>query len=222
MGFASPESDVPIGVLASGAGTNLAALLAADLAPGRVARVVVNNPRAGAIACAQAAGVPVTVVDHREHPTRRAFDAQLVEVLRADGVQWVVLAGFMRIVTSTLLGAFPGRVVNIHPSLLPAFPGVDAQRQAFEAGVRVAGCTVHLVDSGVDTGPILAQTAVPVLEDDDLPRLRRRILEAEHALLPRVVRALARGGLDVRGAKPRLRGVDGDEPRPAAAEATKR
>lgn len=212
-----PERGVSIGVLASGAGTNLKALLDADLSPGRVARVVVNNPDAGAIAHAEASGVPVTVVDHRQHRARRAFDAEVVDVLRAEGVEWVVFAGFMRIVTSTLLDAFPGRVLNIHPSLLPAFPGTDAQRQALEAGVRITGCTVHLVDSGVDTGPILAQIAVPVLDDDDVERLRRRILEAEHTLLPRVVRALARGRIDTSGPRPRLLGLDADLSRSATA-----
>lgn len=201
--MSAPDA-VSVGVLASGAGSNLEALARADLTPGRLTRVVVNNPRAGAVAAAGAAGIPVTVVDHRAFTSREAFDRRIAEVLRADDVQWVVFAGFMRIVTPALLDAFPGRVVNIHPSLLPAFPGVDAQRQAFEAGVRVAGCTVHLVDSGVDTGPIIAQTAVPVRDDDDLDRLRARILRAEHALLPRVVRALCAGGLDRSGPRPRL------------------
>ena len=107
------------------------------------------------------------VVDHKAYADRRAFDAALVEVLRARGVEIVVLAGFMRLVTDVLLGAFPMRVVNVHPSLLPAFPGVHSQKQAFDYGVRVAGCTVHLVDGGTDTGPILAQAAVPVEDGDD-------------------------------------------------------
>lgn len=198
---------VPIGVLASGHGTNLQALLDGDLGPARIARVIVNVPGAEAIHRAEAFGAAVTVLDHREHRPRRVFDQRAVDVLKADGVQWVVFAGFMRVVTSTFLDAFPGRVVNIHPSLLPAFPGVDAQRRALEAGVRITGCTVHLVDAGVDAGPILAQSAVPVLDDDDPEALRERILRAEHDLLPRVVKALAEGRLDASGDRPRLRGL---------------
>lgn len=209
-------NEVPIGVLASGTGTNLAALLASDLGPGRVVRVIVNVPGAGAIDRARAAGVPVTVLDHREHRPRRVFEQRAVERLKADGVAWVVLAGFMRVVTATFLDAFPGRVVNVHPSLLPAFPGVHAQRQAFDAGVRIAGCTVHLVDVGVDSGPILAQAAVPVRDDDDPERLEARILDAEHALLPRVVRALAEGRLDTTGPRPRWVGLDAPDGRLAS------
>ena len=125
---------------------------------------------------------------------REALDQERV-ALREAGVEWVVFAGFMRVVTPVLLEPFHRRVVNVHPALLPAFPGVNAQRQALEAGVKITGCTVHLVDAGVDTGPILAQAAVPVLPTDDLETLRLRILEKEHELLPEVVRALAEGRL---------------------------
>jgi phosphoribosylglycinamide formyltransferase-1 len=120
-----------------------------------------------------------------------------VKVLRQRGVEWVVLAGFMRIVTPVLLDAFPHRVVNVHPALLPAFPGVHAQRQALAYGVRIAGCTVHLVDAGTDTGPILAQAAVPVLDGDDEASLTARILAQEHVLLPRVLQWIAEGRLAV-------------------------
>jgi phosphoribosylglycinamide formyltransferase-1 len=131
----------------------------------------------------------------------------VVDALRAYGVEWVVLAGFMRIVTPVLLSAFPMRVVNIHPALLPSFPGIDAQRQAFEHGVRVTGCTVHLVDSGTDTGPILAQRAVPVLEGDDVESLKARILIAEHELLPEVLQWIAEGRVNVEaeGGRARVR-----------------
>ncbi len=124
-----------------------------------------------------------------------AFDAALVEALRAAGVEWLVLAGFMRIVTPVLLNAFPNRVINIHPSLLPAFPGVDAQRQALEYGVRLSGCTVHLVNEGVDAGPIIAQAVVPVLAYDDRDALAARILSREHQLLVDVLCGIARDGL---------------------------
>lgn len=200
---------VALGVLASGSGTNFQALLDADLGPGRVRVLVANKKDAGALSRAERAGVPTAVVSHREFASRAAFDERLVEVLREHEVEWVVLAGFMRVLTTTFLDAFPGRIVNVHPALCPAFPGVDAQRQAFEAGVKITGCTVHLVDAGVDTGPILAQAAVPVLQNDDFEALRGRILAEEHRLLPAVVRAICEGRL-VRSPRPHLT-LDGAE-----------
>ncbi len=191
---------IALGVLVSGTGSNLQAILDAvadKRLDARVAVVVSNVPGAGGLARAEAAGVETVVVDHTKYADRRAFDAALVEVLRARGVEVVVLAGFMRLVTDVLLGAFPMRVVNVHPSLLPAFPGVHSQKQAFDYGVRVTGCTVHLVDGGTDTGPILAQAAVPVEEDDDAESLRLRILAREHELLPRVLQWMAEGRVSV-------------------------
>jgi phosphoribosylglycinamide formyltransferase-1 len=188
-------SELRIGVLASGSGTNLEALLEADLSPGRISVVVSNVPGAGAIARAERAGVPVVIVDHRRFESREAFDRALVETLDAHRIDWVVFAGFMRLVTDVFLARFGGRVINIHPSLLPSFRGVDAQRQAIDAGVTISGCSVHLVDRGMDTGPILAQAAVPVLPGDDVESLRQRILAREHRLLPGVVRAIAMGKL---------------------------
>lgn len=200
-----------LGVLVSGSGTNMQAILDA-IAEKRLdadVRVVVSNvAAAGALARAKAAGVPTAFVDHKAYASRAEFDAALVDVLRAHGVEWVVLAGFMRIVTATLLDAFPLRVVNVHPALLPAFPGVDGQAQALAYGVRIAGCTVHLVDRGTDTGPILAQAAVPVLEGDDENALRARILVQEHALLPAVLQWIAEGRVHVErreGMRPRVR-----------------
>ena len=188
------ERVIVLGVLASGGGTNLQAILDA-IATGsldaRVAVVISNVPGAGALARAKAAGVETLVIDHKRLPDRGAFDAAVVEALRSRGVGIVVLAGFMRVVTPVLLGAFPSRVVNIHPALLPAFPGIHAQGQALRHGVRVAGCTVHFVDAGTDTGPIIAQAAVPVLEDDDEASLTARILEKEHELLPQVLQWIA-------------------------------
>ena len=189
-----------LGVLVSGTGSNLQAILdavAARTLDARVAVVVSNVAGAGGLERARAAGVETVVVDHKAYADRPAFDAALVEVLRARGVEVVVLAGFMRLVTDVLLGAFPMRVVNVHPSLLPAFPGVHSQKQAFDYGVRVAGCTVHLVDGGTDTGPILAQAAVPVEDGDDEESLRLRILAREHELLPRVLQWMAEGRVTV-------------------------
>jgi phosphoribosylglycinamide formyltransferase-1 len=210
---------ITLGVLASGSGTNLQAVLdaiAAGKLDARIAVVLSNVPGAGALDRARAAGVEAVVVDHTRHADRRSFDSAVVDVLRARGVEWVVLAGFMRLLTDVLLDAFPLRVVNIHPALLPSFPGVHAQRQALEYGVRVTGCTVHLVDRGTDTGPVVAQAAVPVRDGDDEETLRLRILKREHELLPRVLQWIAEGRMVVEpaGSAPlrprvRLRGVEG-------------
>ena len=163
--------------------------------------VISNVAGAGALARAEKAGVPGVVLDHRGFADRASFDAAIVSELRARGAEYVVLAGFMRLVTPTLLDAFPMRVVNVHPALLPAFPGVDAQAQAIRYGVRVSGCTVHFVDAGTDTGPIVAQAVVPVLEGDDDASLRARILEKEHALLPMVLQWCAEGRVRVESVK---------------------
>ena len=199
-----------IGVLISGGGTNLQAILdavAAKRLDVEIAVVVSNIATAGGLERAHRAGVPAVVVSHKDHKGREAFDAAVVDVLRAHRVDLVVMAGFMRIVTPVLLDAFPMRVVNIHPALLPAFPGVDGQAQAFRHGVRIAGCTVHFVDTGTDSGPIIAQAAVPVLDGDDEETLRARILEKEHALLPMVVGWIAAGKVTVHpveGGRPRV------------------
>lgn len=204
---------ITLGVLVSGSGTNLQAVLdaiAAKTLDAKVAVVLSNVPGAGALARAEKAGVPTLALDHRAYPTRAAFDAAVVQELRRLGVDYVVLAGFMRLVTPTLLDAFPMRVVNVHPALLPAFPGVDAQAQAFAYGVRVSGCTVHFVDAGTDTGPIIAQAVVPVLADDDAAALKARILAQEHVLLPRVLQWCAEGRLKVEASpqgRPRVRVV---------------
>jgi phosphoribosylglycinamide formyltransferase-1 len=202
---------IRLGVLISGSGTNLQAILdavAAKRLDAEVAVVLSNVATAKGLDRAKAAGVATAVLDHKAFAGREAFDAAVVEVLRAHEVELVVLAGFMRIVTPVLLGAFPNRVVNIHPALLPAFPGVHAQKQALEHGVRVTGCTVHLVDSGMDTGPILAQSVVSVLPDDDEATLSARILEKEHELLPEVLQWFAQGRVEIEpreGKRPRVR-----------------
>ena len=191
---------IALGVLVSGSGTNLQAILdaiAAGTLDARVAVVVSNVAGASALDRARKAGVEGVVVDHKAFADRGAFDAAVVEVLRARGVEVVVLAGFMRLVTDVLLGAYPMRVVNIHPALLPAFPGVHGPKQALDYGVRVAGCTVHFVDGGTDSGPIIAQEAVPVLEGDDEGALRLRILEREHELLPRALQLISQGRVRV-------------------------
>lgn len=185
-----------LGVLVSGNGTNLQAILDATLdgsLAARVCCVISNRTDAMALERASRASLPALAIRHQNFPTREAFDRALIAALREHGADWVVLAGFMRVLTPELLRAFPGRVVNVHPSLLPAFPGVNAQRQAFEHGVKVTGCTVHFVDEGVDSGPIIAQRAVEVLPDDDLAALTERIHAAEHELLVGVLRDIANG-----------------------------
>jgi phosphoribosylglycinamide formyltransferase-1 len=185
-----------LGVLVSGNGTNLQAILDA-IARGsldaHVACVISNRPGVKALERASAAGVPALAIPHGDFASRAAFDRALVSALREHGAEWIVLAGFMRLVTDELLSAFPGRIVNIHPSLLPAFPGLDAQRQAFEYGVKVTGCTVHFVDGGLDSGPIIAQRSVPVLESDDLEQLTQRIHVVEHELYVAVLSDIASG-----------------------------
>jgi phosphoribosylglycinamide formyltransferase-1 len=193
-----------LGVLISGRGSNLQAILDA-IAEGSLdarVRVVISN-RAAALGLARAeeAGVPTVVLNHKDYPDRPSFDAALATALRDAGVSWVVLAGFMRIVTSALLDAFPSRVLNIHPSLLPAFPGVSAQAQALAHGARITGCTVHLADAGTDTGPILAQAAVPIRDDDTEETLSERLLRREHELLLHALRAIADGRLSIEPAQ---------------------
>ena len=183
-----------IGVLASGTGSNLQAILDA-IAAGTLdakVRIVISNVReAPALQRAVKAGIATVVIPHAQFPSRREFDAAIAQALDQAEAKWVVLAGFMRVLTPEFLKKFQRRVVNIHPALLPAFPGVHAQKQAFEHGVKLAGCTVHFVDEGVDSGPIIAQRAVPVLDDDSADSLAKRILEQEHLLFVDVLRWLA-------------------------------
>ncbi len=201
MSRAAPQP-LPLGVLVSGSGTNLQALIDACGAPGfpaRVAHVVSNVPGAKALERAAKAGIPSTVVEHGRFASRAEFERALVAPLRAAGVQLVCLAGFMRLVGKEFLSAFPAGVLNIHPALLPSFPGLHAQRQALTHGVKVTGCTVHFVDEGTDTGPILAQAAVPILDADDEAALSARIQAEEHRLYVEAVRAVAEGRVRVDG-----------------------
>ena len=191
---------IVLGVLVSGSGTNLQAIVDAGAngtLDARIGVVVSNVAEAGALSRARAAKVETVVVEHGHFPDRPAFDAALVDVLRSRGVDIVVLAGFMRLVTDVLLDAFPWRIVNVHPALLPAFPGAHALRQTLDYGVRVSGCTVHFVDRGTDTGPVVAQAVVPVREDDDEESLRARIQAREHELLPSVLQWMAEGRVSV-------------------------
>ncbi len=198
---------IRIGVLISGAGTNLQAILDAcreGRIPGQVAVVISDRADAFGLERARRAGVEAVHIDPAAYPTRTAFDEALVERLQAHAVDLVCLAGYMRLVRRPMLTAFPNRILNIHPSLLPAFPGLDAQRQALEYGVKVAGCTVHFVTAGVDEGPIVLQAAVPVLEGDTVEDLRARIQAEEHRIYPEAVRLFAEGRLAVEGRRVRI------------------
>jgi phosphoribosylglycinamide formyltransferase-1 len=198
---------VKFGVLVSGGGTNLQAILDRwkdGSLGGEVCVVISNRPKAFALQRARDAGVPAVVVSHRRYSERELFEQALIAKLREYRVDWVVLAGFMRILTPCFLSEFRNRVINVHPALLPAFPGVDAQKQAFDYGVKIAGCTVHLVDEGTDTGPILAQATVEVRDDDDAKSLKERILHQEHRLLPGVLQAISLGGIEIDGRRARL------------------
>lgn len=191
-----------IGVLISGRGSNLQALIDAvadQRLDARIAVVISNNPGAEGLNRARAAGIDALVMNHRAYPSRDAYDAALADLLRSKNVSLVCLAGFMRLIGSALLEAFPNRIVNIHPSLLPAFPGVDAQRQALEHGVKVSGATVHLVTNELDGGPIVMQAVVPVRDDDSVDALSARILIQEHRIYPEAVRLLLDGAWTIRG-----------------------
>ncbi|MBA3540339.1 MAG: phosphoribosylglycinamide formyltransferase [Deltaproteobacteria bacterium] len=191
-----------LGVLVSGNGSNLQALIDAqtqgDLAPAEIAVVISNKPGVPALERAARAGIPAEVIDHRGLD-RVTFEDRVLEVLARHAVDAVVLAGFMRVLTAHFVNRFPLRIINTHPSLLPAFPGVDAPAQAIAHGVKVTGVTVHFVDATLDGGPIIAQVAIPVEPTDDAAKLHTRILQAEHRLLPVVVQRLAAGGLSCKG-----------------------
>lgn len=191
-----------VAVLASGRGSNLQAII--DAIEGgrldcRLAVVVSDRPDAKALERALKHGAEAVCVDPKGYADREAFDRAVLEVLAEHRVDLVCLAGYMRILTAAFVRALPGQIMNIHPALLPAFPGLHAQRQALEHGVKVSGATVHFVDEGVDTGPIICQVAVPVREGDTEETLAARILEQEHQLYPRAIRLFAQGRLSIVG-----------------------
>ncbi|MGH7894145.1 MAG: phosphoribosylglycinamide formyltransferase [Candidatus Binatia bacterium] len=193
---------ITVGVLLSGSGTNLQAIIdriGDGSLDARIGVVVSNRPGVQGLERARRADVPTEVIEHRAFANREVFDAALVRRLRAAGVELVVLAGFDRLVTGVVLAAFPQRVINIHPALLPAFRGLHAQRQAVEYGARVTGATVHFVDEDVDHGPIILQGAVAVDPDDTPDALAARILEVEHRIYPQAIQLFAQGRLEVAG-----------------------
>ncbi|WP_422035685.1 phosphoribosylglycinamide formyltransferase [Reyranella sp.] len=199
-----------VGVLISGRGSNLAALIDAAKAqdyPAEIVCVVSNKEAAPGLAIAAAAGIATAIVSHRDHPDRESFDRAVSAQLDRHGVELVVLAGFMRIFSPWFPARWKDRLINIHPSLLPAFKGLHVQRQALEAGVRVSGCTAHLVTPDLDSGPIIAQAAVPVLTGDTEETLAARILGQEHRLYPLVVRWFGEGRIAIDGDRVTVTGV---------------
>jgi phosphoribosylglycinamide formyltransferase-1 len=191
-----------IGVLISGRGSNLQAIIDAvgdGRLDARIALVISNKPEAYGLERARLAGIETLVLDHKAFPSREAFDLAMVEALRARDVQVVCLAGFMRLVSAAFVDAFPNRILNIHPALLPSFPGLHAQRQALEHGVRFSGATVHMVTTDLDAGPIVMQAVVPVFTDDTEDTLSARILAEEHRIYPEAIQRVLGGGWRVDG-----------------------
>ncbi|MGB3511607.1 MAG: phosphoribosylglycinamide formyltransferase [Microcoleaceae cyanobacterium] len=187
-----PEKRLPeglplkLGILASGSGSNFEAIAEAinnRQLNAQVQVMIYNNPGAKVVSRAERWSIPAVLLNHREYKKREEFDSEIVKILREYNVEWVVMAGWMRIVTKVLIDAFPNKVINIHPSLLPSFRGIKAVEQALESGVKITGCTVHLVDVEVDSGPILMQAAVPILPDDTPETLHARIQVQEHQIM---------------------------------------
>lgn len=197
-----------LGILISGNGSNLQSIIdnIEQGSLGAVIKIVISNkPDAFGITRAQKHNIPWAILEKSNFSNKDDFDAALIKTLRENDVDLVVLAGFMRIISPALLKAFPGRVMNIHPALLPSFPGLHGQKQAVEYGVKYSGCTVHFVDEGVDTGPIILQSIVPVLDDDTEETLAARILKEEHKIYPQAIQLFADGRLELNGRKVRVK-----------------
>lgn len=191
-----------IGVLISGRGSNLQAVIdsiAAGRLDAEIAVVISNRANAAGLERARAAGIETLHIDHKGYPSREAFDLAVVAELKRRDVSLVCLAGFMRLLSAAFVEAFPNRILNIHPSLLPAFPGLDGQRQAWEYGVKVSGATVHVVTPELDAGPIVLQAVVPVRDDDTPDALAARILEEEHRIYPEAIGIMLAGGWRIEG-----------------------
>lgn len=201
------SSPLALGVLISGGGTNLRAIIDAierGELPARIRLVVSNRDDVYGVIRARNHKLPTLVVPHTDFSSREDFDRRVVTLLKEHGVELVILAGFMRLLSTFFVRAFPSRILNIHPSLLPAFPGLHAQRQALQHGVRISGATVHLIDEEMDHGPIIAQAAVPVYPDDTEDRLRERILLQEHRIYPEAIKLFAEGRVQMDGRTVRL------------------
>ncbi|MCP3676980.1 MAG: phosphoribosylglycinamide formyltransferase [Deltaproteobacteria bacterium] len=193
---------IKIAILVSGNGTNLQSIINAVEAgaiDAKIAVVISNNPNAFALERAVSHNIPTEVLPNSVCPSREEYDQKVIDILKSRNVELIVLAGFMRIITATLINAFPVGIMNIHPALLPAFPGLNVQKKAIEHGVKFSGATVHFVDEGVDTGPIIIQAVVPVHDDDTEETLAVRILKEEHRIYPQAIQFFAEGKLEIDG-----------------------
>jgi phosphoribosylglycinamide formyltransferase-1 len=205
---------IPLGVLISGNGSNLQAIIDAieqKRLDAEVRVVISNREDAHGLVRAQKHGVPTEIVDHGKFPSREAFDQHLIERFKVHQVELVVLAGFMRLLSADLVHVFSNRIMNIHPALLPAFPGLHVQRKAVEAGVRFSGCTVHFVNEECDQGPIIIQAVVPVFLDDSEESLSARILKEEHRIYPKAIQLYSEGRLHVVGQRVLVDGLEKEE-----------
>jgi len=208
---------VKLGVLVSGSGSNLQSIIdhiEKGLLDAEIRMIISNNPEAYALVRARKHGIPCTVLEHRDFATREDFDGKMIEVFNSGGVELVIMAGFMRVLSPLFLSAFPMRIMNIHPALLPSFPGMHAQKQAFDYGVKFSGCTVHFADEGVDTGPIIIQAVVPVYDQDTDETLAQRILKEEHRIYPKAIQLYAERKLQVVGRNVRVKDHEQVKPHP--------
>lgn len=199
-----------LGVLISGNGSNLQSIID-HIEKGSLRAiikiVISNNPDAYGAIRAKKHGIPVVILKHTDFKNKEDFDLELIKILKSNQVDLVILAGFMRILTPAFLKAFSHKIMNIHPALLPSFPGIHGQKQAVEYGVKISGCTVHFVDEGVDTGPIIIQSAVQVLDDDTEATLAARILKKEHMIYPQAIQLFADGKIEIKGRKVLIKNV---------------
>lgn len=200
-------------ILISGRGSNMQAVVEAAIPGARIAAVLSNRPDAAGLAWAAEQGIPTAALNHRDYPDRAAFDQAMMQLIDGYAPDLVLLAGFMRILTPEFCARYAGRLINIHPSLLPAFPGLHTHQRALDEGCRVAGCTIHFVTAELDNGPIIAQGVVPVLEGDNADALAARVLAVEHRLLPQAVADFVAGRLHIEGKRVRnQRPADAAEP----------
>ncbi|MDA3904128.1 MAG: phosphoribosylglycinamide formyltransferase [Desulfuromusa sp.] len=198
----TPKKKLRLAILASGSGSNLQSIIdqcQQERLDAEISLVISNNPAAGALERAKQAGINNICINHRKFDMREEFDQAVVAALKEVGAELVVLAGFMRIISDVFLQAFPQKIINIHPALLPSFPGLQVQQKAIEYGAKFSGCTVHFVDGGVDTGPIIVQAVVPVFADDCADTLSARILEQEHKIYPQAIQWFAEGRVKIEG-----------------------
>jgi phosphoribosylglycinamide formyltransferase-1 len=202
---------INLGVLVSGSGSNLQSIIdniEKGLLDAVIKVVISNNPDAYAIERAKKHQIPAVVIKHQGYSNREDFDQEMINVLESYSVELVVMAGFMRVLTALFLNTFPMKIMNIHPAILPSFPGTHAQRRAAEYGVKFSGCTVHFADGGIDTGPIIIQAIVPAYVDDTEDTLAARILKEEHRIFPQAIQFYAEGKIEVTGRKVRIKGSD--------------